>query len=194
MVIQNQPRNLIQARSRVERAAQDLAPQDIVERGSFLGAGMGGGAYQIEHLGQQFVAKQWGHPESAMGAVSPTTAEEYAVFALKQSAVQNALAIAGFPLPISAVLGQDARWVLMEKVEGMPVDQLSADEQSEAKQQADWMAQQMEPVIIDTLGQLAAQRPDSAKSFEYFPDMQGNMRFARGPQGIQVSGAFDPIM
>ncbi len=180
--------------TRVERAAARLKPAEIEETGRFLGAGLGGGAYEVQVDGVSFVAKQWGHPESVMGSVSDTTPHQFTLFACKQAAVQNALAMAGFPVPASAILGEDARWVLMDKVEGLAGDDLSETERKEAFAKADSMAVEMEPIILKALDQLRTQHPAEEKIFTYCPDMQGNMRFARGPEGMSVAGSFDPVM
>lgn len=179
---------------RVESAARRLSAADITARGRFLGAGMGGGAYEVQLDGVDYVAKQWGHPQSIMGGFSDNTSREYRLFAAKQTAVQNALAMAGFPVPASAILGQDPTWVLMDKVSGTAAADLPETEQKQALAQADAMAGQMEPIIVDTLEHLRRQHPEQEKFFEYMPDMQGNMRFAHGPGGLYISGSFDPVM
>lgn len=186
--------SFIARHNRVENAARRINAQEILERGRFLGAGLGGGAYEVQLDGVDYVAKQWGHPQSVMGGFSDNTSHHYQLFAAKQTAVQNALSMAGFPVPASAILGHDSTWVLMDKVTGTGANDLPEAERENAFALAEAMAARMEPIIIDELKRLTSQHPGQEKFFQYMPDMVGNMRFAHGEHGLTISGAFDPVM
>ncbi|MEW6282258.1 MAG: hypothetical protein AB1758_26870 [Candidatus Eremiobacterota bacterium] len=174
--------------------AAELTPGDIVERGTYLGAGVGGGAYSIEWGGTAYVAKQWGHPDSVAGQWHAYQPRQLELQAIKQFAVQNALAVAGIPAPVSAILVSDPTWVLMEKVEGLDLLQLSQEERAQAVAAQEALERQAEPVILATLDELKQQHPDGELCFRYAPDISSNSRFARTPTGIQLVGVFDPVI
>lgn len=177
---------------RVRNAAASITPAQVAEKGEFLGAGLAGGAYEVEIGGQAYVAKQLGHSSSVLGGLQTWSPGDKQLQAMKQVAVQNALGMAGFPLPATALLGSE--WVLMDKVEGLALADLTAAEADEAQTLAWNLSQTMEPIASATLSEMLKQHPDKAEFFTCNMDIVGNTRFARTPEGLRVAGVFDPII
>ena len=189
------PRPFEQRVTEMKSLAQSLDPRDVVESGEFLGAGLMGGCYRLSQDGQTFIVKQMGHPESITGQFNSHTKTELLVKSAKQVAVQNALGMAGFPTPASAVLESDPDWLVMEDVPGLAAQELTSEEKNEVGEKMPSLREELEPTISATLGQLSEQYPEQANLFKLHIDVDlGNAKFARGPEGVLVCGIYDPVV
>jgi hypothetical protein len=178
--------------SAVQDAAEHLTPEDVVKSGQYLGAGIGGGSYAIEYAGQKLVAKQWGHPEATVSKFSPWSPRELQAQAAKQVAVQNALAMTGIPAPVSALMG-DGSWVLMQKMEGLPLGDLTEAEMPQAKTLLSELEALAQPIADRTIQQLKPDFQDTPKQMACVVDFTSNTLFERTPQGLAIAGTYDPV-
>lgn len=183
-----------QARTEVEQAAQQLTPEDVLTRGEYLGAGLAGGSYAVQVGGKTFVAKQLGHEKSSLGGLGVWSETEKNLQAQKQVAVQNALAMAGFPLPASALMAGAPDWVVMEKVDGTGIEKVPAPAQATLREQTSVLSEQMEPIIGGVISDLKAQNPEHQHLYRVAMDLDGNTLYTRQNDGWVVSGVYDPVI
>lgn len=191
-IVKKAPPAVRKAIERVESAASELTPAEIFEKGEFLGAGLMGGAYRVEHGGQSFVAKQLGHEQSVTGMLDTHTQKQLQIKAQKQVAVQNALAMSGLPVPASALLGEDKTWVVMEEAKGLSLEDLSPQEKVQGTNRFEEMKETARPTVEGVIADLRKQHPDHQDCFG--DHLEGGATFARSDQGIIVNGFFDPVV
>lgn len=178
---------------RMRKLAASVDPATIPERGEFLGAGLMGGAYRLEVGDQVVIAKQMGHPQSITGQLNTHSEELLRLKSAKQVAVQNALAMAGFPMATAAVLEQAPEWLLMEEVRGLDQDELSQEERNSLDFEG--LRRQMEPTVNQTLEELSRANPGHGEIYQSHLDVSyGNAKFVRENGGVLVAGIFDPVV
>jgi hypothetical protein len=179
----------------IDELAARLDPQEIVSHGESLGCGTFGKGYQLQVDGQTYVAKNFGHAESVVGSFGTVSVADFQMMALKQAAMHNALALAGLPIPVAAVIAKDPSWVVMKKVEGLGFKELSDSEQTEAKVVAGYLRSNLEPLLQVPLQALQREHP-SSEVFQSLTvdDETDNMRFAREPSGLKLQGFYDPVV
>lgn len=180
------------AMRKVNKAAQKLTADDVFKQGEFLGAGLMGGAYRLKHQGKSLVVKQLGHPESVTGMLGTHTRRQLELKAQKQAAVQNALVMAGFPAPASAVLKDDPTWVVMEEARGLHTEQLSKEEKVEGQRALESLRGEATPTVSRVLAGMRKQHPDHEDLF--LEHIEGGATYTRTEEGLIISGYFDPVV
>lgn len=180
------------ALNQVKQVASELTPEEVFEKGEFLGAGLMGGAYRVKHGDGTYVAKQLGHEQSFTGMLGTHTRKQLELKAQKQAAVQNALVMAGFPAPASAVMGADSTWVLMEESQGTPLEKVPQADRKAADAQLDSLREKARPVIQGVVNELKAQNPGEESL--YGDHIEGGATYLQTDQGLLLNGYYDPVV
>ena len=168
--------------------AASLDVDDVLKTATRMGAGTFGATFD---LGNGFVAKHFGDPTCTLGPlVESMPPDAFTDMAKRQVAVHTALHEEGFACVPAAVVDHAPTWVVMQKAGGVAFSELTAPEQEQATAACARVREEIRPATIAAIAKLGF---DVGAGFDTDVHVE-NARFERTPNGVVVSGFFDPTV